>query len=130
MQHVKLVPADGGATLVAGSVHLIERTAELRTLEFLDVEHQRRFARSTLSPPPAPSARIDGTLYEELLDRLRGFCVEQDWKVSTADAERGTPTMARTAPARPRPQPRWLLILALLVFVGTIALVFATMRSR
>ncbi len=137
LQHIKLVPADGGPTLVAGSIHLVEHTGELRTLDYLDAEHARRFSRSSLSPPPPPSARIDAARYQELLDRLREFCTDQDFKVTTADAARAARKVARAAPASvpapvPAPvpgTPRWLLALVALVFLGTIAVVFFSMRA-
>jgi hypothetical protein len=103
VQHLRLVAADGGATLVAGWCDQTARSCELRTLECLDAQHRQRFARSTLQAPPIPSERIDRVQYGQLLERLRGFFSERGLAVVVVDSpEVDTRAIVRTA-TRPRP---------------------------
>jgi hypothetical protein len=81
VQHIKLVPEDGGATLVAGSADPYEGSCELRSLAYLDAQHHQRFQRSSLEAPPPPSARLDRKHYEQLLERLRVFFAERELSV-------------------------------------------------
>jgi len=47
MQHVRLIAADPGLpTLLVGHANHAEGNAELRTFEYLDAVHRRRFGRS------------------------------------------------------------------------------------
>ncbi len=121
VQHIKLIPTDGGATLVAGWCNTVLRATEVRSLAYLDREHQRRFHGSTLAPPPLPSLRLDAAHYDELIDRLREFCVEQDFKLTVAEAPEGQPTQLR---ARPTPASNsgswaWLFLVLFVLCLAT-----------
>lgn len=132
VQHIKLIPADGGATLVAGWCNPVERRAEVRTLKYLDHEHQRRFSGSTLAPPPLPSLRLDTARYDELIARMREFCVEQDFKLTLADAPEGQPTQLRAKPKSPQASGNGgtLAWLFLLLFVGCVATVGVLLAKK
>ena len=132
VQHIKLIPADGGATLVAGWCNTVARAAEVRSLAFLDREHERRFHGSTLAAPPPPSQRLGIARYEELILRMRDFCVEQDYKLTIADPPEGQPTQLRAAPVAPKPRRGgrvWPLVL-LLVAILAMACVMVVRRGR
>jgi hypothetical protein len=59
MQHLRLVPGQAGQpTLVVGHANQTEKTAELRTYEYVDAVHQQRFHR--------PLA-LDRRAYDDLL---------------------------------------------------------------
>jgi hypothetical protein len=99
VQHVKLVPEDGGMTVVAGSANQNESTCELRTLDYLDGLHRQRFLRSSLEAPPLPSTRIDRKHYDQLLERLRVFFSEREIAVRILSM----PELPEAAVTQPRP---------------------------
>jgi hypothetical protein len=112
VQHIKLIPADGGATLVAGWANQIERVAELRTLNYLNELHAERFASSALSPPPSPSERLDRVQYDELLERMRTFFADKEIRATVVDAsEPRTVVRPSVAPPSRRPEPVWMALL-------------------
>jgi hypothetical protein len=86
VQHLKLLPNDGGTTLVCGWADQKAETCELRTLDCLDAQHHERFKKSQLAAPPAPSARLDRLHYGQLVERLRSFFAERDFRVTIIDA--------------------------------------------
>jgi hypothetical protein len=85
VQHIKLIAEDGGPTLVAGWADQKAETCELRTLDYLDAQHNQRFRRSSLQAPPRPSERLDRKHYGQLLVRLRAFFSERELMVSVVD---------------------------------------------
>jgi hypothetical protein len=92
LQHVKLVPEGGGPTLVIGSAHLVEQTAELRTYAAVDDMHRQRFKGSPF--------QADQGAYDALLDRIRAFFDDREFRVSTAEvAPRPSPGVTGTRPA-------------------------------
>jgi hypothetical protein len=92
LQHVKLVPEGGGPTLVIGSAHLVDQTAELRTYAAVDDMHRQRFKGSPF--PAEPEA------YDALLERIQGFFDDREFRVSTAEtAPRPGPGVTGTRPA-------------------------------
>jgi hypothetical protein len=128
VQHIKLIPVDGGATLVAGWANQIEKTAELRTLNYLNLLHRQRFGRSALKPPPLPSERIDRLNYQALLSRMQKFFEEKDIRATVIDLPEAR-TAIRPAPSEGGPSVRFLsLIFVAVVTAVAAALYFALSR--
>jgi hypothetical protein len=87
-QHVKLIPEGGGATVVAGSANQVERWAELRTFEHLQILHAQRFHGAEV-----PINRVQ---YNELLGKLQTFFDQCGLHVRRARLPSGGVPMART----------------------------------
>jgi hypothetical protein len=87
LQHIKLIPARGGPTIVIGAANTIKQTAELRTYALLADLHAQRFKGAALPLQPGQ--------YKELFDSMMGFFEAMRLQVSTADLTRS----ARPAPA-------------------------------
>lgn len=90
LQHVKLVPEGGGATIVAGSSNSVERWAELRSFEHLAALHAQRFKGAEI-----PLNRVQ---YNELAGKLRAFFEDKGCAVRTAAAAPSASVVA-SAPA-------------------------------
>jgi hypothetical protein len=105
VQHIKLVPVGGGATLVAGTANQAEGTAELRSYDHLSELHAKRFKGA--------EAPVDRAAYADLLKRAESFFSEKGLRVVLVDTARAP---AGAAPASRRGG----LMLAL---VGVVALV-------
>lgn len=88
VQHVKLVPDDGGAVLVAGSADQVGKTAELRTYEYLADLHAQRFKGAKLP--------LEKTAYLELVGRMRAFFADQGLHVVMLEVPR-PPAVARAS---------------------------------
>jgi hypothetical protein len=85
VQHVKLIPADeSGAVIVAGSANQVEKTAELRTFEYLADLHAKRFKGAALP--------IDKAQYNLLIARVKAFFADQRLAVSLLDLPRSAGT--------------------------------------
>jgi hypothetical protein len=106
VQHIKLVATDGGGTLVAGWADQAAATAELRTLDYLDAQHDRRFRGSSLKAPPRPSERLDRKQYLRLLERLRSFFDERELLVSVVDLPEPRTVTRLSAPESATPTAR------------------------
>jgi hypothetical protein len=132
VQHIKLIPADGGATLVAGWANQIERTAELRTLNYLNELHAERFAQSALRPPPSPSERLDRVQYDELLERMRTFFTDKEIRATVVDASepRTAVRPAATSPRSRRDMAWRVLLLAGVILSVSFAVYLALALSR
>jgi hypothetical protein len=89
MQAIKLVPQGSGATLVAGHANKAERTAELRTYNFLAQQHAQRFKGAQLP--------VTREAYDELMGRLEKFFRDQDLNVSKLDAPEPSSAPPETA---------------------------------
>jgi len=92
LQHLKLVPVDGGAALVIGSANLVEKQAELRSFDHVDEAHRQRFRGA-----PFP---VDLIKYNTLQQAIRKFFSDRDFTITTA-VHRPTQS-APAAPAAPR----------------------------
>jgi hypothetical protein len=117
VQHVKLVPDDGtGSVIVAGSANQIEKSAELRTWEYLAELHAQRYKGASLP--------VDKATYQALVARMQGFFGAQGLRVVMLDAPRplGGARAAAVAEAKPLP-----VATIVAVFVGVAALVAAAM---
>lgn len=78
VQHIKLVPARGGATIVIGSADPVGRAVELRSWNRLAEIHAQRFGSSRLP--------VDQAQYAELLRRMQEFFAAQNLPVVVLDS--------------------------------------------
>jgi hypothetical protein len=121
VQHVKLVPEGEGTVIVAGSANQVERSAEIRTYEYLADLHAQRFKGAGLP--------IDRATYQSLVGRMQTFFAEQSLRVVLLDAPRplhATPATAPRAGASP--------VAMIAVFVGVAAAIavalFLLLRAK
>lgn len=116
LQHIRLVPADGGSAIVVGSVNQVSKSAELRTYDHVSDLHAARFQGAQFP--------IDRPRYVDLLDRLQRFFDTEHFRVVVVDV---TPSLA---PPRPQPSrsaaPALLLVLALVLAIA--GAVFVVLR--
>ena len=89
MQHIRLVPKDGGSSIVIGSWNQVAKSVEIRTIHHLRDLHAMRFKGA-----PFP---IDPAAYQDLVMRLRVFFMSRDHTVVMLDV--ATPSMAPPPPA-------------------------------
>ena len=80
VQHVKLVSPDGSSVIVAGSANQMDKTAEVRTFEYVADLHAKRYKGAKLP--------VDKPQYNLLVARMKAFFAEQDLSVSVLDAPR------------------------------------------
>jgi hypothetical protein len=111
LQHVKLVPLDGGATIVAGSANQADRIAELRSHAYLAHLHGRRFKGA-----PLP---LDRVRYTDVLRKLEVFFADHKMRVVLIDA----PTSINPPARGGLGALGW--VLACLLLLGAIAVVGA-----
>ena len=80
VQHVKLI-AEGGAVLaVAGSADQMEKSAEIRTYEYIAELHAQRFKGAKFP--------VDKVQYQVLVARMKAFFGEQGLHIVMLDAPR------------------------------------------
>ena len=118
LQHVKLIPDGGGATLVMGSANPVEKTAEIRTFPYLADMHRQRFKGASLP--------IDPERYKALQKQLQFFFTDQGMTVVMIDVSKPD------RPELPEPAPRtsplvWLALGAFLLLVA-VAVAYAALR--
>jgi len=80
MQHIKLIPPDGAATIVIGSANTTRQMAEIRTFEHLAELYGQRYRGARIP--------IDIARYRELTQALAGFFKAMRMTVSFAEIER------------------------------------------
>jgi hypothetical protein len=80
MQHIKLIPADGAATIVIGSANTTRQVAEIRTFENVAALFAQRYRGARLP--------IDVTRYRDLTQSLASFFKAMKMTVTFAEAER------------------------------------------
>ncbi len=109
VQPIKLVPADGGPTIVIGAANTVKKTAELRSYALLTEQYAQRYKGA-----PIP---IHAGAYKQLLADLTDFFQSMSLSASTVDASRTL---------RPPPAPRSSggagVIVALVVSVGALVI--------
>ncbi len=122
IQHVKLIPEDGGATIVAGWANAAERIAELRAYEHLETVYAQRFSGAVLP--------IDRRHYTTLLGRLQNFFKSFGLAITFVEAPR--PDMVSTTlPLVERsPKPTLIILLALLGLVIVAAVASYVLQHR
>jgi hypothetical protein len=79
MQHIKLIPADGAATIVIGSANTTRQVAEIRTFEHVAELFAQRYRGARLP--------IDVTRYRDLTQALASFFKAMKMTVTFAEAE-------------------------------------------
>lgn len=79
VQHVKLVPEQGGSTIVIGAVNQLEKTCELRTYEYLATVHSQRFKGAELP--------LHREKYNDVLARMQAFFVANGLRLIMSDAQ-------------------------------------------
>jgi hypothetical protein len=94
LQHVKLVPEQGGTTLVVGTANAGEKIAELRTFKHVDEMHRQRFKGAAFEADP--------TQYEALIGAARAFFTDYKYTVTMLDhVPARPPTPAKSRPVAP-----------------------------
>ena len=91
LQAIKLTPIDTGTTLVIGHANQVERTAELRTYEYLVRWQQQRFKG-------AGELVLERDAYEDLFQRLKAFFGMQQMRINVVAAPAG-PSAEAALPA-------------------------------
>jgi hypothetical protein len=89
LQAIKLTPIETGSTLVVGHANQVERTAELRTYEYLSRWQQQRFKG-------AGELALDRESYDQLFQKLKTFFANQQMRVNVVAAP-ATPSQAEVA---------------------------------
>lgn len=92
LQHLRLVPVEGGPAIVVGAVNQAGMNAELKSFRNVAEVHARRFNGTQVSLDPAA--------YEELLRYLHPFLVGQGMKVTVTEFE-GAPVVPAARSATP-----------------------------
>jgi hypothetical protein len=112
LQAIKLTPIDTGTTLVIGHANQVERTAELRTYEYLVRWQQQRFKG-------AGELVLERDAYEDLFQRLKAFFGMQQMRINVVAAPAGpAPEVALPAGAKMNV---WIVVAG--IAVGLAALV-------
>ena len=109
VQPIKLVPADGGQTIVIGVANTVKQTAELRSYGLLTEQYAQRFKGAQIPIHAGP--------YKQLLADLTDFFHSMNLSVTTVDATRSM----RPLPAPP-PSSNASMIIALAVSVGALVI--------
>lgn len=111
VQPIKLVPVDGGPTIVIGAANTIKQTAELRSYALVSELYGQRFKGAQLP--------VHAGAYRQLLADFTSFFQALKLSVTTADTSRSL---------RPPPQPAASssggpgMVLALAVSVGALVI--------
>ena len=80
VQPIKLVPENGGPTIVVGVANTIKQTAELRSFALLSEQYQQRYKGA-----PLP---VHAGAYQQLLTDFTSFFRSLNLQVTTVDATR------------------------------------------
>jgi hypothetical protein len=92
VQHIKLIPVDGGPTVVAGTANQVEASAELRTFEHLAELHAQRFKGAEIP--------LDRAAYNDLVKRMQTFFSDKGLRLVMIDAAPRSASRPAEAPAR------------------------------
>jgi hypothetical protein len=119
LQHIRLVPHDGGAAIVIGSVSQPENSAEIRTFRHVAELHARRFKGARVP--------VDVNAYRTLTRNLHAFFAAQGFAVvmvdvSDAPASNYPPPMAEGGGGSQTP---WIIAgmaIAVALGIGVMAL--------
>jgi|tagenome__1003787_1003787.scaffolds.fasta_scaffold20381739_1 hypothetical protein len=95
LQHVKLVPEQGGPTLLIGTANAVDKTAELRTFKHVDEMHRQRFKGIPFEADP--------TQYDDLIAAARAFFADYKYTVTITEAPPKPVAPQAAAPSRPMP---------------------------
>lgn len=120
LQHIKLIPADNGPTLILGAANTVEKTAELRTFAFVAHQHGQRFKGATLP--------IDPQKFAALIESLRAFFSDRGMAVTIQEHVPTAPPVAEAPPpASPLP---WIILGAVILALIGAAVFFVMQRSH
>jgi hypothetical protein len=122
LQHVRLLPPDGGPAIVMGSANGIDKTAEIRTLRALADVHAARFKGAVL--------QIDPAAYQELVRNVQGFFELQGFKVTLSQI---SPSLVPPPMAAPEPKSGTngaLIALVVVALLGLAGALLAWLRYR
>ncbi len=108
VQPIKLVPMDGGPTIVVGVANTIKQSAELRSFALLSEQYQQRYKGA-----PIP---VHAGAYQQLLADFTSFFRALNLQVTTVEA-----TRSMRPPPRPTSSGPSVLV-ALLVSFGFLAI--------
>ena len=109
VQPIKLVPADGGPTIVIGAANTVKQTAELRSYALLTQQNAQRYKGA-----PIP---IHVGAYTQLLVDFTSFFQAMSLSVTTVDATRSV----RPSPAQKSSGGAGVIV-ALVVSVGVLVI--------
>jgi|GEM_PF-1415603 len=119
MQHIKLIPADGGPTLVIGSANTVEKTAELRAFPVIAAQHGQRFKGARLP--------IDPQKFADLIASLRTFFTDRGMTVSVQET---APVSAPQVEIRPASSPLpWIVLAAVILALAGAGVLFMVTRQ-
>lgn len=107
VQPIKLVPVDGGPTIVIGVANTIKQTAELRSYALLSEQYRLRFKGAQIP--------VNAGVYQQLLADFTTFFRALSLSVTTVDA-----TRSLRPPPAPAPSGGPGVIIALAVSVGVL----------
>jgi len=119
LQHIKLIPANNGTTLVIGAANTVEKTAELRSFAFVAHQHAQRFKGATLP--------IDPQKFAALIESLRTFFSDRGMTVTLQEH---VPTAAPVLEERPASSPLPWIVLGAVVLALIGAGVFWYLHHR
>ncbi len=117
LQHIKLIPEDGGPSIVVGSCHTVKQTAEIRMYGSLEKLHEQRFRGL-----PFP---IDARTYRKLAQELAGFFTQ--YRIKVAFAEEALPPVPAPVESNPARVWTWVILGLVLVALGVIGFFFGPM---
>jgi hypothetical protein len=121
LQHIRLVPADGGPAIVIGSANGMERAVELRTFDHIAELHTRRFKGA-----PLP---IDPEQYKQLLKRLQSFFGTQGLMVTMTALSQSRPPPPADGNMASSNTPL-ILVGVLFVMLAILVVIVLALRAR
>jgi hypothetical protein len=122
LQHIRLVPIDGTAAIVIGSVSKVENSAEIRTFRHLADLHARRFKGARVP--------VDVNAYRQLTRSLHTFFTGQGFAVVMVDVSDNGGEPA-PQPAAPPSQTPWIIAgAAIAVALGVVVIALMASRAR
>jgi hypothetical protein len=125
LQHIRLVPVDGSAAIVIGSVSQPENTAEIRTFRHLAEIHARRFKGARVP--------IDVNAYRELNRVMHAFFVQQGFAVvlvDVTDAPASTYPPSMQGGGAPSQTPWIIAGMAVAAAIGVAFIAFLASQKR
>lgn len=121
LQHIRLVPVDGSAAIVIGSVSQPENTAEIRTFRHLAEIHARRFKGARVP--------LDVNAYRELNRVMHAFFVQQGFAVVLVDVT-GSPSSMSGDGGSPSQMPWIIAGMAVAAAIGVAFVAFLASQKR
>jgi hypothetical protein len=117
VQHIKLIPNEQSATLIAGSANGTDKTCELRTYAYIQAQHSAR--------AKAGKFGLSKASYDEFFGQLQAFFSSQGFKVSITDVDIGEQPAASAAAGASQSNRTWLIVGAIVALGIAVAAVAA-----